>query len=194
MAAAADVPSAVSSPAKPPAASTQNGDSTGTTSQPADSGLQTEAGTSTFSAARQAKLANEQLPEDTSMGSSSDRKASTPMAVPGQRTPDSGIWEHAQAPTVPTEPCQLHVVSKQQLLDTAGGARSTQSSEGGGDCEGTSPKSGSHKSGSVPLLSRMSLTGLTKTSPGVSEYLRRHSTEGVRHKLEQVRAWSTCVS
>jgi hypothetical protein len=38
--------------------------------------------------------------------------------------------------------------------------------------------------GGVPLLSRLSLTGLSKTSPsghgGVSEYLRRHSSEGIR--------------
>lgn len=36
--------------------------------------------------------------------------------------------------------------------------------------------------GSVPLLSRISLTGLAKTSPGagVGDYLRRHSSEGYR--------------
>jgi hypothetical protein len=38
--------------------------------------------------------------------------------------------------------------------------------------------------GSLPLLSRMSLTGLGGTSPsgtgGVSDYLRRHSSEGIR--------------
>ena len=82
MAAASDLPSTVSSPAEPPAPPSSS--SNGTAAPPADAGLQTGAGTSTFAAARQAKLANEQLPGGDPSGG---RNTSAPMPVPGAEAP-----------------------------------------------------------------------------------------------------------
>jgi len=64
------------------------------------------------------------------------------------------------------------------------GGRRSIGDDAGEITSGASPARGSKGepgASSVPLLSRLSLTGMRKASPGggVSEYLRRHSSEGV---------------
>jgi hypothetical protein len=77
------MPSTVSSPTEAPAPPSSS--SNGTAAPPADAGLQTGAGTSTFAAARQAKMANEQLPGGGK--ASGGQSTSAPMPVPGTEAP-----------------------------------------------------------------------------------------------------------
>lgn len=78
MAAASDLPSVGSSATEQPLVDPVS-NSNGTASHPADPSLQTSAGSDTFLAARQSRLANEQLP---GVG----RKTSAPIGVPGEGT------------------------------------------------------------------------------------------------------------
>ena len=153
-----DMPSTVSSPAEaqpaPPSSS-----SNGTAAPPADAGLQTGAGTSTSAAARQAQLANEQLPGG---GKASGRQStSAPMPVPGTAAPvllfqnlSSGHQvSGGGASTCNESTCQQYgkaVVVDELIMSfrTGGGAaRTAQSGDGNAEApnESSAQRSGSSK-------------------------------------------------